>query len=155
MDIGWNAQNGNLENIKANYQEQYEPRPKPEAKERTPILRKVNKLLCLSVAAAYIGSLFSQGTLWTVFTTYLFFIAIWLLMIGGALLVLEGGMFDGMMYSFRHFKKHTSKKEAYISRQTKEWRPSRTGRHKFSLTYPFLFSGGALFLFTVAASLAQ
>ncbi|WP_338030770.1 DUF3899 domain-containing protein [Cytobacillus citreus] len=84
---------------------------------------------------------------------FLFFIGLLLLMIGGALFVLKGGMFDGMIYSFRRFYKHTSKLEQYVSEQTGESHDTPIKNSFRGLyIYPIIISGAALFCFTLLVS---
>ena len=71
-------------------------------------------------------------------------------MIGGALLVLKGGMFNGIIYSFRQFYKRTSMLEGYVSEQIGESPKSPINSSLIDLyMYPILISGASLFFFTL------
>ncbi|WP_342590342.1 DUF3899 domain-containing protein [Cytobacillus eiseniae] len=83
----------------------------------------------------------------------LFFIALLLLMIGGILVVLKGGLFDGILYSFKQFYKRTSKLEEYVTEQTERIHdPTHKTGLKDLYVYPLIISGAMLFIFTLFAA---
>ncbi|USK57638.1 DUF3899 domain-containing protein [Cytobacillus solani] len=84
----------------------------------------------------------------------LFFIGLLLLMIGGVLFVLKGGMYTGIIYSFRRFYKSISKMEEYVSEQTGDPTERQIKSSLIDLyTYPIIISGASLFFFTLIASI--
>ncbi|WP_396954602.1 DUF3899 domain-containing protein [Neobacillus sp.] len=106
------------------------------------------------MALSAIASLMLDQGSWTKFIYYLFFISLLFLMLGGSLIVLKGGMFNGIIYSFTIFYRKISKVEEYVSQQTGNLQgpPVKKTSH-FSITYSLLISGGIMFLFTLIASI--
>ncbi|MBP2242504.1 hypothetical protein J2Z40_003078 [Cytobacillus eiseniae] len=74
-------------------------------------------------------------------------------MIGGILVVLKGGLFDGILYSFKQFYKRTSKLEEYVTEQTERIHdPTHKTGLKDLYVYPLIISGAMLFIFTLFAA---
>lgn len=115
-------------------------------------MRKSFILIVISIFISFIGSFFSDGGNWISFINLLFFISILLLMVGGALFVLKGGMFDGMIYSFRRFYRRTSKFESYVSDQSGELQSTPKNSMKGLSVNPIIISGAALFFFSLVAA---
>ena len=75
--------------------------------------------------------------------------------------MLQGGMFDGFIHTFKKFYTRTDKVAAYVEEQEKEIRrlsnhphstkPVRFSRNRF--TYPLLIAGIVLFVLCYAAAL--
>ncbi|MEH7391036.1 DUF3899 domain-containing protein [Bacillus sp. JJ1474] len=115
-------------------------------------MKKSIYIISISLCISFIATFFTNGGKWIAFINFLFFISITLLMLGGILVVLKGGMFDGIIYSFRRFYRRTSKLENYISEQTGELQnPPKNSLSGLSV-HPILISGTALFLFSLFAA---
>lgn len=78
--------------------------------------------------------------------------ALLLVMAGFSLLVVGGGFFSGIGYSFRRFFKKTAKSWKALD-EIEEDEPFRPSSHSFSMMSPFLVVGIGLFILTFAASL--
>lgn len=118
------------------------------------IFNKISKLILFALILAGVASLISDNRLWRSFLDCLFIVALFLLMAGGSMFVLKGGIFDGILYSFRRFYKNTSKLEEYVSKQSESIGfPTKNESFKYTLTYPLLFSGGILFIITLIGAL--
>ncbi|MBY0124339.1 DUF3899 domain-containing protein [Bacillus sp. S/N-304-OC-R1] len=117
-------------------------------------MKKTVRLIFISLTISFIGALLSGNGIWEGFINTLFFVSLLFLMLGGSLLVLRGGMFEGILYSFRRFYRNTSKLENYISEQADDMKkpPINNSLKEFSMG-PIIFSGAALFFFTLIASL--
>lgn len=111
--------------------------------------------MLFSLILSLIGSFLTEKATWIGFINFLFYISLVLLMAGGALLVLRGGMFEGILYSFRRFYRGTSKLENYIAEQAGDMKQDVPIKHRFRefSMGPMIFSGAALFFFTLIASL--
>ena len=109
-------------------------------------------LIVISIFISLICSFFGYGENWINFINQLFFISILLLMAGGTLFVLKGGMFDGMIYSFRRFYRRTSKLEGYVSDETGEIDSTPKNSMKGLSINPIIISGAALFIFSLIAA---
>lgn len=115
---------------------------------------KTIKLILISLTISFIGSFLTGKGNWQGFINFLFYISLLFLMLGGAVSVLRGGMFEGILYSFRRFYSRTSKLEGYISEQAGDMKnsPIKNSLIEFKLR-PIIFSGAALFFLTLIASL--
>ncbi len=80
----------------------------------------------------------------------LFIVSLLLLSAGGSLFVLQGGMFNGIIFGFKRFFHRMSK----VGEYTREFDPQSdlVEPFHFSATVPLLFSGGILFLLTLVVS---
>lgn len=82
----------------------------------------------------------------------LFYCSLLLTIIGGAMLVLQGGFFNGMVRSFKRFLQ----KSNYVEQVLDEIEGTREDVSPYSLTFtltiPFLFAGVLLVLFSIIFS---
>lgn len=76
-----------------------------------------------------------------------FMLSLIMLMIGGAFFVLEGGMFNAIITSFKQFFKRMSKTREWIDSQTFEDHDDPVS-FSFGMTKPLLLAGGLLFIIT-------
>lgn len=113
-------------------------------------IRQTSVLLVLSVAISLADARYRESSPLLHFSNTLFLISLLLLMAGASLWVLQGGMFDGFISSFKRFFERTNKAGMYAAEldRGKEFR----GSYRFGLTYPLLLSGGVLFLISYAGS---
>ncbi|WP_042353769.1 DUF3899 domain-containing protein [Bacillus rubiinfantis] len=118
------------------------------------MIRRVGIIILLALLLALTGSVFSSHGVWRSFQSALFLIALIYLMAGGTLLVLKGGMFNGILFSFRQFYKRTSKLEEYVGQQTKTINKTvKKDGLTFSLTAPLLYSGVIIFIASLIGSI--
>lgn len=69
------------------------------------------------------------------------------------MVVLKGGMFNAIFYSFRRFYRGTSKLEKYVSEQTGEMQEIQIKKSLKDLyVYPIIVTGSFLFIFTLMAA---
>lgn len=115
-------------------------------------MKKSIYIILISLGISFIATSFTNGDKWIDFINSLFFISIILLMLGGILVVLKGGMFDGIIYSFRRFYRRTSKLENYITEQTGELQNTPKNSLSGLSVHPILISGTVLFLFSLFAA---
>lgn len=115
---------------------------------------KTIRLIMISLTISFIGSFVTGNGDWIGFINFLFFLSLLFLMVGGTLFVLRGGLFEGILYSFRRFYRGTSKLENYISEQAGDMNnpPIKNSLKEFQIR-PIILSGTALFFFTLIASL--
>lgn len=120
------------------------------------LVNEVKKVF-LAVFSIYIASailsLFYDYGFWLGIINISFLIGMGLLIIGGMMKVVESGFFNGIQYALKRFRKST-KEGKYISQfddldKTKEVHEEYNKTETYSLTIPFLLSGGI----SVAASL--
>lgn len=111
---------------------------------------QTSALLVLSAAISLTDALRRESSPLLHFSNTLFLISLLLLMVGASLWVLQGGMFDGFIYSFKRFFERTNKAGMYAAEidRGNEFK----GSYRFGITYPLLLSGGFLFLAAYAVS---
>jgi len=79
-------------------------------------------------------------------------VSLLLIMVGASLLVLQGGLFDAFLHSYRRFLERTDKRTEYAA-QFRGGSNSKQGFGKFRLTYPLLLSGALLFVASYLCSI--
>ncbi|MGE5703946.1 MAG: DUF3899 domain-containing protein [Clostridia bacterium] len=89
------------------------------------------------------------------FVDYIALGSLLMLMVGGACFVLEGGMFNGIIYSLKLFYYRTSKLGEYVEEQEKESDVGFVAPFRFRFTRPLLIVGGSVFLMTLAIACLQ
>ena len=114
-------------------------------------LNKAGMLACLAIAAAAVLGLCGNAFTLLAFVNKLFLCSLVLLIAGGSLFVLQGGVLNGMLYSFKRFFNRTTK----VGEYTKRFDSSKelVDPFHFSLTVPLLLSGGVLFALTLLGSI--
>lgn len=95
-----------------------------------------NFLLSIAGNLPYFKTLFNN----------LFLTSLLLLMIGGSLLILEGGFFNKMIYGFKKYYNKVSSVGRYVAEETNE--SEEVAPFKFSATHMLLKVGGLLFVTT-------
>ncbi|WP_442601534.1 DUF3899 domain-containing protein [Paenibacillus sp. KN14-4R] len=109
-------------------------------------------MICVSLVS-FIASWLREAPLWFTFINIASLVSLALFMIGASLWILQSGMLDRTIRSFKMFNRHKDKIGQYVEQvapQAVQTRPLL----QFSVTYPFLWSGGLLFIGMYLISLA-
>ncbi|WP_169823902.1 DUF3899 domain-containing protein [Bacillus marinisedimentorum] len=96
--------------------------------------------------------LFRGPSLSVTIVNTIFMMSLFLLMTGGSMLILEGGMFNGIMKSFKSFRNKSSKANRYAAEFDDYDNDEENPAYSFRLTMPFLISGTVLFVLTIIVS---
>jgi hypothetical protein len=113
------------------------------------------KLITVALILSGMGTLLSNKSGFFInFFNNIFLLALLLLMVTGSSIVIKGGMFNGIYYSFRRFYKNTSKLEQYVSQQTETVsHPVFINHLKLSGIRTLFITGVILFMIALAGSL--
>lgn len=82
----------------------------------------------------------------------LFYCSLLLTIIGGAMLVLQGGFFNGIVRSFKRFLQKSNRLKQVLDEIEGTREDVSPYRITFTLTIPFIFTGTLLLLFSIIFS---
>jgi len=109
----------------------------------------ISGILLISLVYSYLHNNSFKQLLWI---DTLFNYSLILTIIGSIMLIIQGGFFSAIIKSFKIFFHKTNRVERVI--EGIEGKRDNISSYKltFKLTFPFLFSGGSLLLFSILIS---
>ncbi|MBM7693959.1 hypothetical protein JOC77_003403 [Peribacillus deserti] len=106
------------------------------------IVQRLSIITGINIFVSLLLAFFGENTYYISFMNCLFFIGLFYIVIGAFLFVVEGGFFNGIIFSMKNFLK-LDKLGAYVA-QFDDADLEATGypsQKKYNITLPFLISG--------------